>query len=43
MGQLGFGQRLLWIGFVGPDRCMIKAISQVPLRFGSQRYASPRR
>ena len=32
MGPLGFGQRLLWVGFVGPDRCMIKAISQVPLR-----------
>ncbi|WP_006246958.1 hypothetical protein [Mycolicibacterium tusciae] len=32
MGPLGFGERLLWIGFVGPDRCMIKAISQVPLR-----------
>ena len=31
MGELGFGRRLLWIGFVGPDRCMIKAISQVPL------------
>lgn len=31
MGELGFGQRLLWIGFVGPDRCIIKAISQVPL------------
>ncbi|HEX2285245.1 MAG TPA: hypothetical protein VHI10_10570 [Mycobacterium sp.] len=29
MGELGFGQRLLWVGFVGPDRCMIKAISQV--------------
>lgn len=29
MGPLGFGQRLLWVGFVGPDRCMIKAISQV--------------
>jgi hypothetical protein len=31
MGELGFGQRLLWIGFVGPDRRMFKAISQVPL------------
>ena len=31
MGPLGFGQRLLWVGFVGPDRCMIKAFSQVPL------------
>ena len=32
MGPLGFGERLLWIGFIGPDRRMIKAISQVPLR-----------
>jgi hypothetical protein len=32
MGPLGFGERLVWIGFVGPDRCMIKALSNVPLR-----------
>lgn len=31
MGPLGFGGRLLWIGFVGPDRCMIKALSQIQL------------
>jgi hypothetical protein len=31
MGPLGFGERLLWIGFVGPDRRMVKALSQVPL------------
>jgi hypothetical protein len=31
MGRLGFGERLLWIGFVGPDRRMVKALSQVPL------------
>jgi hypothetical protein len=31
MGPLGFSERLLWIGFVGPDRCMVKALSQVPL------------
>jgi len=31
MGSLGFGERLLWIGFVGPDRRMIKALSQMPL------------
>ena len=31
MGPLGFGERLLWIGFVGPDRRMIKALSQLPL------------
>jgi hypothetical protein len=31
MGPLGFGERLLWLGFVGPDRCMVKVLSQVPL------------
>lgn len=31
MGPLGFGEKLLWVGFVGPDRRMVKAISQVPL------------
>jgi hypothetical protein len=31
MGPLGFGERLLWIGFVGPDRRMVKALSQLPL------------
>ncbi|WP_041312063.1 hypothetical protein [Mycobacterium sp. JS623] len=31
MGPLGFGERLLWMGFVGPDRCLIKALSQLPL------------
>jgi hypothetical protein len=31
MGPLGFSERLLWIGFVGPDRRMVKALSQVPL------------
>ncbi len=31
MGPLGFGQRLLWAGFVGPDRCMIKAIGHVEI------------
>ena len=37
MGPLGFGERLLWIGFVGPDRCMVKALSQVPLGSGPKR------
>jgi hypothetical protein len=37
MGSLGFGERLLWIGFVGPDRCMVKALSQVPLGSGPKR------
>jgi hypothetical protein len=31
MGQLGFGERLLWIGFVGPDRRMYKSLSQLRL------------
>ena len=31
MGPLGFGEKLLWVGFVGPDRRMVKAISQIPL------------
>ena len=31
MGPLGFGEKLLWFGFVGPDRCMVKALSQIPL------------
>ena len=30
MGPLGFGERLVWIGFVGADRCMYKTLSQVP-------------
>jgi hypothetical protein len=32
MGDLGFGQRLLWVGFVGGDRRMYKTMSQVPVR-----------
>lgn len=31
MGPLGFGERLLWFGFVGPDRRMQKVLSQVPV------------
>lgn len=31
MGPLGFGERLLWVGFVGPDRRMTKVLSQVPV------------
>jgi hypothetical protein len=31
MGPLGFGERLLWIGFVGPDRCMVKKLVHIPL------------
>ncbi len=31
MGPLGFGQRLLWVGFVGSNRCMHKVLSQMPI------------
>ncbi|WP_328355745.1 hypothetical protein OG976_26090 [Mycobacterium sp. NBC_00419] len=31
MGPLGFGERLLWVGFVGPDRCMRKTLTQLPI------------
>ncbi len=30
-GPLGFGERLLWIGIVGPDRRMIKTLTQMPI------------
>ena len=26
MGRLGFGERVLWVGFVGPDRRMLKLL-----------------
>ncbi len=31
MGPLGFGERLLWLSFLGPDRRLIKALSHVPV------------
>lgn len=31
MGPLGFGRRLLWVGFVGADRRMHKVLSQIPV------------
>lgn len=31
MGPLGFGERSLWLGFVGADRRMIKTLTQVPV------------
>ena len=31
MGPLGFGERLLWFGFVGPDRRLTRMLSHVPL------------
>ncbi|MEZ0052833.1 hypothetical protein ABIA30_003858 [Mycobacterium sp. MAA66] len=30
MGRLGFGERLLWVGFVGPDRRMLKILVDLP-------------
>jgi hypothetical protein len=31
MGPLGFGETLLWFGFIGPDRRLTKMLSQVPI------------
>ncbi|HEY9303635.1 MAG TPA: hypothetical protein VIO95_05020, partial [Mycobacterium sp.] len=31
MGPLGFEKRLLWYAFVGPDRCLLKMLSHVPI------------
>ncbi len=31
IGPLGFGERLLWFGFIGPDRRFIKMLSQVEI------------
>lgn len=31
MGPLGFGQRLLWVGFIGRDRRMYKTMTQIPM------------
>jgi hypothetical protein len=32
MGPLGFEERLLWFGLIGPDRCFAKQLSNVPVR-----------
>jgi hypothetical protein len=32
MGPLGFEERLLWFGLIGPDRCFAKKLSNVPVR-----------
>lgn len=37
MGPLGFGQRLLWVGFLGPNRRLVKTLSQVPIGKRPQR------
>jgi hypothetical protein len=31
MGPLGFGRRLLWVGFVGRDRRLYKTMTQIPM------------
>jgi hypothetical protein len=31
MGELGFDERLLWVGFVGADRRLYKTMTQVPI------------
>jgi len=32
MGPLGFEERLLWFGLIGPDRCFAKQLCHVPVR-----------
>jgi hypothetical protein len=32
VGPLGFEERLLWFGLIGPDRCFAKKLSHVPIR-----------
>ena len=32
MGRLGFEERVLWFGLIGPDRCFALKISRVPIR-----------
>jgi len=31
VGPLGFEERLLWFGLIGPDRCFAKKLSRVPV------------
>jgi hypothetical protein len=31
MGPLGFEERRLWYAFVGPDRCLIKTLMELPI------------
>jgi hypothetical protein len=30
-GPLGFGERLLWLTFIGSDRCLIKVLHRIPI------------
>jgi hypothetical protein len=32
VGPLGFEERLLWFGLIGPDRCFARKLSHVPVR-----------
>ncbi len=32
MGPLGFDERLLWFGLIGPDRCFTRKLSHIPVR-----------
>jgi hypothetical protein len=32
MGPLGFEERLLWFGLIGPDRCFTQQLCHVPVR-----------
>jgi hypothetical protein len=32
LGPLGFEQRLLWFGLIGPDRCLSTKLGQMPIR-----------
>jgi hypothetical protein len=32
LGPLGFEQRLLWFGLIGPDRCLSAKLGQMPIR-----------
>ena len=32
MGPLGFEERRLWFGLVGPDRCFVKMLNALPVR-----------
>lgn len=34
MGELGFGERLLRFAFVGPDRCLLKVLHDMPVPDG---------
>ena len=37
IGELGFGQRLLWVGFLSRDRRLYKTMTQIPMPPGPRR------